>query len=210
VLHNARRATLLEQLNSRYGASFPTAALIRVLESTPPFDAVVIEASGVSDPWRIAEVGLADPGLALDGVIVVLDASAALDQARNPLLADSLERQLRSADLIVVNKTDLVDASERGRVREWAASVANAAPVFETAHAEVPLPLLTSVALLPPQDRHRDNLAACEAAAHEHDGAWRRMTMACCSTSGRVGPRTCCRPRLCVDGCATCRRAYCA
>ena len=32
-------------------------ALIRVLESADRFDAVVIEASGVSDPWRIAQLG---------------------------------------------------------------------------------------------------------------------------------------------------------
>ncbi|MBA3597407.1 MAG: GTP-binding protein [Methylibium sp.] len=147
-----------------------TTALIGVLESTPPFDAVIIEASGVSDPWRIAQVGLADPGLTLDGVIVVLDASAALEQALDPLLADSLERQLRSADLIVVNKTDLIYVAELARVREWVASVAGAAPVFETANAEVPLPVLTGAALLPPQDRHRDGLAACDVAPHEHGG----------------------------------------
>ena len=39
-------------------------ALIRVIEAPVPFDAIVIEASGVSDPWRIAQVALADPALA--------------------------------------------------------------------------------------------------------------------------------------------------
>ena len=95
-------------------------ALARVLDAPARFDAIVIEASGVSDPWRIAQVGLADPGLALEAVIVLLDASAALDQARDPLLADSLERQLRGADLIVVNKIDRVDAAQRRLVHEWA------------------------------------------------------------------------------------------
>ena len=35
-----------------------TEALGRVLAAQPPFDAVVIEASGVSDPWRIAQYAL--------------------------------------------------------------------------------------------------------------------------------------------------------
>ena len=124
-----------------------SAALIRVLASEPPFDAVVIEASGVSDPWRIAQIGLAAPELGLDGVIVLVDASAVLEQARDPLLADSLERQLKAADLIVINKTDLADAQERLRVREWIATVVGSAPVFETAQAVVPLPLLSGIAL---------------------------------------------------------------
>ena len=71
------------------------AALIGVLGSRRrPFDAVVIEASGVSDPWRIAQIGRADPGLALDGVIVLVDAAAFATQAADPLLADTLQRQL--------------------------------------------------------------------------------------------------------------------
>ena len=45
-------------------------ALIRVMSRSPAPEWIVIEASGVSDPWRIAQVGLADPGLELDGVIV--------------------------------------------------------------------------------------------------------------------------------------------
>ncbi|HNB43617.1 MAG TPA: GTP-binding protein, partial [Burkholderiaceae bacterium] len=82
------------------------AALLRVLEASPRFDAVVIEASGVSDPWRIAQIGLAEPALELGGVVVLVDASAALGQSRDPLLADTLLRQLHAADLLVLNKID--------------------------------------------------------------------------------------------------------
>ncbi len=123
-----------------------SSALIRVLASSAPFDAVVIEASGVSDPWRIAQIGLAAPELILEGVIVLVDASAVLDQARDPLLADSLQRQLKAADLIVLNKTDLVDERERLRVREWISMVVGPLPIFETAQAVVPLPLLSGIA----------------------------------------------------------------
>ena len=53
-----------------------TLALVRILEAPEPFDAIVVEASGVSDPWRIAQIARADPTLALEGVFVVVDASA--------------------------------------------------------------------------------------------------------------------------------------
>ncbi|MGI9025027.1 MAG: CobW family GTP-binding protein [Burkholderiaceae bacterium] len=124
-----------------------TAALIEVLESPAPFDAVVIEASGVSDPWRIAQVALADPALSLDGVIVLVDASACMAHIADPLLTDSLQRQIKAADLVVLNKTDLVDAEERQRVRDWLASVASKTPRLETTQASMPLPLLSGSAL---------------------------------------------------------------
>jgi G3E family GTPase len=122
-------------------------ALIKVLDSGARFDAVVIEASGVSDPWRIAQLGRADPGLSLDGVVVLVDASAVLEQSRDPLLADTLKRQLKAADLVVLNKSDLVDAAERARVRDWVEAVAGRTPQFETTQADVPLAMLSRLAM---------------------------------------------------------------
>ena len=122
-------------------------ALIQVLESPTRFDAVVIEASGVSDPWRIAQFGRADPGLTLDGVIVLVDASVARTQWRDPLLTDTVERQLKAADLIVINKIDLIASGERAALRAWIESVAGTVPQFETTEADVPLAMLSGLAL---------------------------------------------------------------
>ena len=85
-------------------------ALIRVIDANVPVDAIVVEASGVSDPWRIAQIALAEPQLILAGVLVLVDASVAAQQSSDPLLADTLVRQLKSADLVVFNKTDLAVA----------------------------------------------------------------------------------------------------
>ena len=57
-------------------------------------------------------------------MIVLVDASACLAQAADPLLADTLQRQLRAADLLVLNKSDLVDTSERRLVLAWLDSLA--------------------------------------------------------------------------------------
>ncbi len=114
------------------------AALIRVIETSPPFDGIVIEASGVSDPWKIAQVGRADPALSLNAVIVLVDAAAVVDQAADPALGDSLARQVRMADLVVINKTDLVDAARLQQVHAWLDEAAPDAQRIETVDARVP------------------------------------------------------------------------
>jgi len=118
-------------------------ALIQLLDAWPPFDAVVVEASGVSDPWRIAQYALADPRLVLDGVIVLVDAAAVTAQALDPLLADTLSRPLAHADLIVLNKVDQTDATTLAAAHAWLAQQAPpGVPQLETVQAQVPLALL--------------------------------------------------------------------
>ena len=144
------------------------AALMRVLEMRERFDAVVVEASGVSDPARIAGYGRAVPELALDGVIVLVDASAFDAQATDPLLADTLQRQVASADLIVLNKADIATppqlAAAHERLARWAAQTA----CIETAQAALPLALLSDSALqVPPRPAQERAHDACEAGLHD-------------------------------------------
>ncbi len=122
-------------------------ALIRVLDASPPYDGIVIEASGVSDPWRIAQIGLAEPSLALDGVIVLLDTSALAEHLANPLLRDSIERPLAHADLVVLNKVDLVAAETLSAARAWLKEFAPRAHRVETKNGAVPLPMLSGLHL---------------------------------------------------------------
>ncbi|VTU19685.1 CobW family GTP-binding protein [Variovorax sp. RA8] len=142
-------------------------ALIQVLESGTRFDAVVIEASGVSDPWRIAQLGMAAPELALEGVIVLVDAAAAMAQARDPLLADTLERQLRAADLVAINKVDSVTADELARVREWVSSVAGRTPQYETSQSRLPRVLREGLSLT--EAREERQARGCPQPGCDHD-----------------------------------------
>ena len=123
-------------------------ALVRILEAPEPFDAIVVEASGVSDPWKIAQIARADPTLTLEGIFVVVDASSVVAQAADPLLADTLERQLRSADLVLLNKVDLVDAAALATARRWVAATAGPVTVVETTASRVPLELLVGGTLV--------------------------------------------------------------
>lgn len=143
-----------------------TEALIRVIGIVPRPDAIVIEASGVSDPWRIAQVGLADPALALDGVVVLVDAASVREQANDPLLADTVRRQLQAADLLVLNHCDQVDDVSLAALRGWLDAEVPGTPRHETCFADVPAALLGAP---PARDGTVDRCAADCTHDHDHD-----------------------------------------
>jgi len=145
-------------------------ALIRALDAPQPFDGIVIEASGVSDPWRIAQIGLAVPGLSLDGVIVLLDAQALADNLANPLLRDSIERPLAHADLAVLNKVDLADDAALETARDWIRRNAPSVHCCETTNAEIALPLLSGAHITLTSDTSplHDCNEHCDHHAHAH------------------------------------------
>jgi G3E family GTPase len=140
-----------------------SAALIRVLATTPRPDAIVVEASGVSDPWRIAQIGLVDPELSLGGVLVLVDALAVLEHAADPLLSDSLSRQLERADLVVINKADLADAARLAHVHAWLDVQGVRARRVHATRGVLPMALLSSEALQRP-----DTAGMGQPHAHTH------------------------------------------
>ncbi len=143
-----------------------TDALIRVIASMPRPDAIVIEASGVSDPWRIAQVGLADPALALDGVVVLVDVASVREQAADPLLADTVRRQLQAADLLVLNHCDRIDDASLTALRHWLDAEVPGTPRHETRFAVVPTELLGAPLVARVQDRRCAEGCAVD---HRHD-----------------------------------------
>jgi G3E family GTPase len=117
------------------------AAIAQVLERPGAFDHVVIEASGVADPAKIARYGQMY-GLPIDGVIVMADAEQVRTQATNKYVGDTVVRQFAQADLLVLNKIDLVSSQERARVRAWLGQLAPTAPIVESRRAVVPVEIL--------------------------------------------------------------------
>lgn len=124
-----------------------SAAIATLLQASPPFDAVVVEASGVSDPWRIAQHALAEPRLQLQAVLVLVDAAALAGHLADPLLTDSLTRPLAHADLVVFNHADRASAADLAAARAWVLADAaqrgqSAPPVLAVSQADLPLALL--------------------------------------------------------------------
>ena len=83
-------------------------ALLRVLSRDPRPEHIVVEASGVADPWAIAEIALVDPDLSLSGVIVLADAGRTAALAEDARVGATVRRQLAAADLLLLTKTDLL------------------------------------------------------------------------------------------------------
>ena len=77
----------------------------------PPPDHIIVEASGVADVSNLAQYGYT-ADLELSGLIVLADAETVQTKANDKYVAETVRRQLRAADLIVLNKQDLVSPSQ--------------------------------------------------------------------------------------------------
>lgn len=111
--------------------------LARLRSRVAPLDHVLVEASGISDPARIAEY--ADlHGLRLEAIIAVADAEAVRAHAASNLNGMRVREQLTAADMLVFNKVDLVTGREKQSVRDWLAEVAPAARVVEATYGRIP------------------------------------------------------------------------
>lgn len=113
--------------------------VLKLLETPERFDHIVVEASGVADPARIADLAVLEPRLIRDGVIVVVDAWEGRVRAADRRIGDTIVRQIKAADLLVLNKADI--AEDIAGTRAWLATL-TAAPVLEARRARVPLDLL--------------------------------------------------------------------
>lgn len=118
-------------------------ALVNLTQREIPPEAIIIEASGVSDPLEIAMV-FRQPALSqlivVDAVLAVVDAEQILTLERQNEMMAVL--QVGSADIVVINKVDLVTADELQKVRQWVHRVMPKARLLETTYGRVPMELL--------------------------------------------------------------------
>ncbi len=71
-----------------------------------PPHAIVVEASGISDPMGIAQTVARAAGTTLDGIVTVIDAQTIASHAADPVTAPLFVRQINASHLVVVTKTD--------------------------------------------------------------------------------------------------------
>ena len=115
------------------------AAFDQIRARPEPPDHVVVELSGVAQPERLTPWGRS-AGFRLDGIVVLIDAERFLDGLTDPYLVDTLQAQVRAADLLVLTKIDLVDERDDGAqhiaaVRAALEGLAPDTPVIDVAHA---------------------------------------------------------------------------
>ncbi|MBZ9989540.1 GTP-binding protein [Mesorhizobium sp. BH1-1-5] len=97
--------------------------LIRIIEGLmrrrDRFDAILVETTGLADPAPVAQTFFVDEDVRtktrLDAIITVVDAKHLLGELDK---AHEAQEQLAFADIVLLNKTDLVSAEEQKQVEE--------------------------------------------------------------------------------------------
>ncbi|KAF2805652.1 cobW-domain-containing protein [Mytilinidion resinicola] len=135
------------------------AAIESLMDRRGFFDYILLETTGLADPGNIAPLFWVDEGLGstiyLDGIVTLVDAKnilKSLDEApAETVVHDTTEDhkhegdelttahlQISHADVIVINKTDLVTPSELETVRARIQSINGLAKIHVTQRSQVP------------------------------------------------------------------------
>jgi G3E family GTPase len=110
----------------------------RILDSEVRFNHIIIEASGVGDPWRIAEIALVEPSLRLNAVIVVVDAARISNLLVDARVGDTVRNQFTHCDLVLLNKVDLLTRAEVVAARAEVAALREGMQILETTEHTLP------------------------------------------------------------------------
>lgn len=123
-------------------------ALLDLMDRNPhQFDHIVIETSGVSDPAAAAMAVVMSARLAgrlrLDAIVTVVDTENVLelDGTHSALILE----QIKAADIVLLNKRDLVSSDLLERVQTWIRAEAPHVRLLATEQCCVPLDLLFDI-----------------------------------------------------------------
>ncbi|HWA27363.1 MAG TPA: GTP-binding protein [Lacunisphaera sp.] len=112
----------------------------RLMKRKDRLDAILIETTGLANPAPVAQTFFTDPEMkeqfALDAIVTLVDAKHILLH-----LDDSPEalKQVGFADVIILNKTDLVSPAELDALEKRLRHINAVAKIHRTKNAEVPI-----------------------------------------------------------------------
>jgi G3E family GTPase len=118
--------------------------LVRILDGLMrrkgKFDAIIVETTGLADPAPVAQTFFIDENVGrrtkLDAVVTVADAKWLNDRLKD---APEAKNQIAFADVILINKTDLVSPAELDDVEARIRGINPYAKVHKTQRAQIPL-----------------------------------------------------------------------
>src|ERR1700676_4409290 len=118
--------------------------LVRILDGLMrrkgKFDAIIVETTGLADPAPVAQTFFIDENVGrktrLDAVVTVADAKWLNDRLKD---APEAKNQIAFADVILINKTDLVSPQELAEVEARIRGINPYAKVHKTERAQIPL-----------------------------------------------------------------------
>jgi G3E family GTPase len=118
--------------------------LVRILDGLMrrkgKFDAIVVETTGLADPAPVAQTFFIDENVGrrtkLDAVVTVADAKWLNERLKD---APEAKNQIAFADVILINKTDLVTVDELSEVEARIRGINPYARLHKTERAKIPL-----------------------------------------------------------------------
>ncbi len=118
--------------------------LIRILDGLirrkGNFDAIIVETTGLADPAPVAQTFFMDETVGrrtkLDAVVTVADAKWLNERLKD---APEAKNQIAFADVILINKTDLVSSEQLGEVEARIRGINPYAKLHKTERAKIPL-----------------------------------------------------------------------
>lgn len=108
----------------------------------PAPDVVLIELSGVALPAAVLRSVRLASGIEVAGTLVLADGAEIRRQAGDRYVGDTVRQQLREADWVLVNKTDLLDAPALQGLLPWLSALAPGARVMACAASALPAELV--------------------------------------------------------------------
>jgi G3E family GTPase len=118
--------------------------LIRIIEGLMKrrgsFDGILVETTGLADPAPVAQTFFVDDEVrrrtSLDAIVTVIDARNLLARLKD---SEEAKEQVAFADVIVLNKTDLVDAGELAAVERQVRAINGWATLHRATRCDVSL-----------------------------------------------------------------------
>jgi len=118
--------------------------LIRIIEGLmkrkDKFDGILVETTGLADPGPVAQTFFTDDDVKaktrLDAIVTVIDAKHFFGQLEQ---GSEAEQQVAFADVILLNKTDLVSADELKKVEDRIRGINRYARIFHTQKSQIEL-----------------------------------------------------------------------
>ena len=148
--------------------------LIRILEGLMKrkgkFDAIIVETTGLADPAPVAQTFFIDEEVGrkarLDAVVTVADAKWLTERLKD---APEAKNQIAFADVILLNKTDLVSRDELDEVEGRIRGINPYARVIRTTKCDVPLDAVLDKGAFDLDRILSIEPAFLEADEHDHD-----------------------------------------
>jgi G3E family GTPase len=143
-------------------------AVYKILERKDKIDYLIVETTGLADPLPVALTFLGTElrdMTRLDSIVTMVDCE---NYSLDLFNSEAAYSQIAYGDIILLNKTDLVDEADVDLLEVRVREIKEGARILRTQKSQVPLALLLSVGLFE-SDKYYDEAESDSSHDHNHD-----------------------------------------